>query len=163
MIKTSKVSGRRTLRFGNIDDAISEAERIARADADGRIRSLGNWTPGQVFGHIASWIDYGYEGYPLGKPPWLIGVILRWRVKKYLRDGLPSGVKMPAVSAGTYGTDEMTTEAGLKRYRVAFLRLKAGEPSTYDSPGFGPMSDEDRIRLNLRHAELHLSFLVFEA
>jgi hypothetical protein len=29
------------------------------------------------------------------------------------------------------------------------------------SPAFGPMNHEDRTQFNLRHAELHLSFLQF--
>ncbi len=38
------------------------------------------------------------------------------------------------------------------------MRLKNGEPCTHDSPAFGALSHEDRIRLNLRHAELHLGY-----
>lgn len=159
MTKTRCVNDRRTLRFDTIDDAIHEADRIANADASGRIRQLGNWTPGQCLGHVAAWIEYGYEGYPLKQAPWFIRLFLAWRVKKYMQSGLPTGVRMPGVKAGTYGTEDMPTGEAAARFKTAFLRLRNGEESPYDSPGFGPMSHDDRIALNLRHAELHLSFL----
>ena len=57
--------------------------------------------------------------------------------------------------------DEMETIAAADRLKSAFERLQSGEPAKYDSPAFGKMSHEDRIELNLRHAELHLGFLVY--
>jgi hypothetical protein len=107
---------------------------------------------------VAAWIDYGYDGYPV-KTPWFIRMILKRRLSKYLRDGLPCGVRMPGSEAGTYGTDVLSTEEGARRLRRSLARLAAGESARFDSPGFGAMSHEQRIQLNLRHAELHLSFL----
>jgi hypothetical protein len=122
---------------------------------------VGTWTPGQILGHLAAWIEYGYEGYPMNPPPWFIRLFLRWQVKKYLQRGMPSGVRIPKVEAGTYGTEAMPTQEGAERLRSALVLLQRGEPTKYHSPAFGPMSHEDRIELNLRHAELHLSFLQF--
>ena len=158
MSKSPAVS-RRSLQFATIDDLLAEIERILAADKDGRLRALGAWTPGQVLGHVAAWIDYGYEGYPMRPPPWFLRMFLRWQVKKYLRQGMPSGVRIPKVEGGTYGTAVLSTEAGADRLRRALARLQTGEPAKYDSPAFGPMSHADRIQFNLRHAELHLSFL----
>ena len=56
----------------------------------------------------------------------------------------------------------MPLAEGAARLRKAVARLQAGEPARYDSPAFGPMNHEERIQLNLRHAELHLSFLRWE-
>jgi len=53
----------------------------------------------------------------------------------------------------------MPTDQGIARLRKAFQRLKAREEAAYDNPAFGRMSHEDRIRLNLRHPELHLGHL----
>ncbi|MEY4567466.1 MAG: hypothetical protein RLY14_2436, partial [Planctomycetota bacterium] len=58
-----------------------------------------------------------------------------------------------------YGTEEQSISVGAKRLREALSRLKRGERCPYESPSFGPMSHEDRIALNLRHAELHLGFI----
>lgn len=79
----------------------------------------------------------------------------------FLRRGMPSGQRIPGVAGGTYGTELFTTAEGADRLRRALQRLTSNEPAKFDSPALGPMSHADRIRLNLRHAELHLGFLVY--
>lgn len=160
-IDTGKVH-RRPLRFASIDDALAEIDRIVAADESGKLTKLGNWTAGQNLAHVAAWLDYGYSGFPLKPPPWFIRVIIRMQKKKYLRDGFPSGVRIPNVENGTVGQDDVSTAEGAARLRRAFERLRSGEPPKFDSPAFGPMSLEERIQLNLRHAELHLGFLQLE-
>jgi hypothetical protein len=55
----------------------------------------------------------------------------------------------------------MPTVAAANRLLAALRRLQSGEEAKFDSPGFGAMSMADRVQLNLRHAELHLGFLVY--
>ncbi len=159
LVNTAQVRDRRALRFSSIDDVLKDIDAIVAADQGGTLRQLGNWPPGQVLGHVAAWINYSYDGYPVKPPPWFIRIILRMKVKKYLRDGMPVGVRIPGVENGTFATEPLSTAAGAERLRRALQRLQSNEPATYDSPAFGAMSHADRIQLNLRHAELHLSFL----
>ncbi len=155
---TAKVQDRRSLRFNSIDELLAEIDRIVAADKGGRLRCSGNWTAGQIFGHLAGWIEYAYEGYPM-KVPWFIRMLIRRKRDTYLREGMPAGVRIPRAEGGTYSTQAYPTEEGASRLRKALRRLKNREPARYDSPAFGRMSDDERIALNLRHAELHLSFL----
>jgi hypothetical protein len=155
---TAKVTDRRRLRFATVDDVVADLDGLVAADKAGTLRRTGNWTPGQVFGHLAAWIDYAYEGYPF-EVPWFIRPILRLKKKKYLREGMPAGVRIPKVENGTFGTQTLSTEEGASRLRQALRRLKSGEPAKFDSPAWGRMPPDERIALNLRHAELHLSFL----
>ncbi len=157
-VNTAKVADRRRLRFATVDDLLTDVDRIVAAEKGGTLRRTGNWTPGQVFGHIATWANYAYEGYPF-RPPWFIRWILRKKKVAYLRDGMPAGVRIPKVPNGTFGTEAMSTDEGIKRLRLAMLRLKNGEPAKFDSPAWGKMPLEERIAMNLRHAELHMSFL----
>ena len=159
MIDTAKVQDHRKLRFDRIPDLLAEIDRIVEADEAGRLKCSGNWSAGQAMGHVAAWIEYGYVGYPMKPPPWFIRFILRIAGKKYIRKGMPMGVKIPGVPEGTFGVEPMTTRDGADRLRKAAKRLEFGEATSYDSPAFGPMSFEDRIQLNLRHAELHLGYL----
>lgn len=159
MIDTTKVADRRQLHFATIDDVLADVDRIVAADKAGTLRHTGNWTPGQAMGHVAAWIDYGYEGFPIKPPPWPIRIILRFMVKRMLKSGMRPGVKIPGVPSGTLGTDLLSTDEGAARLRAALTRLKNGEPAKFDSPGFGPMSEANRIKLTLRHAQLHLSFM----
>ena len=156
--KTGQVPYRK-LRFNSIADVNRELDQIAELDEAGRLRTSGNWTAGQIMAHLAAWIEYGYQGYPIKSPPWFIRWFLRLRLPKMLESGMPRGVKIPGVPGGTSGADDMPTDQGIARLKQAFQRLDAGEQASHDSPAFGQMSHADRIRLNLRHAELHLGFL----
>lgn len=159
LVDTSRVQ-RQRLRFESIADLSAEIDRIVQAEQAGRLRRAGNWSTGQVFGHLAAWINYAYEGYPL-KVPFFIRWILRFKVRQYLRDGMFAGRRIPNVATGTYGLEPLSTQDGARKLRAALARLASDEPARYDSPAFGPLSNEDRIALNLRHAELHLGFLEY--
>ncbi|HPF40340.1 MAG TPA: DUF1569 domain-containing protein [Phycisphaerae bacterium] len=162
MVNTKRVAQRRSLRFETIDDAIREADLLVEASRRGRLRQLGNWSAGQCLGHVAAWIEYGYDGYPMKPPGWLLRMLLAWLGKKYLRTGMPAGIRISGAANGTYGTEDAEIADAAERFKNAFLRLKRGDIAPHDSPAFGPMSHEDRIQLNLRHAELHLSFLDYD-
>jgi hypothetical protein len=157
MADTAKVQDRRKLRFQSIGDLVADLDRIVAAERAGTVRRTGNWTAGQAFGHLAAWINYAYEGFPM-KVPWLIRFLVRRKKATYLKEGMPAGVRIPRVPNGTFGTAVLGTEDGAAQLREALRRLQDREPAKFESPAFGPMSMEERIALNLRHAELHLSF-----
>jgi Protein of unknown function (DUF1569) len=159
-VNTSKIT-RRRLRFETIDDLLAELDRIEQANLAGRLTVQGNWSAGQIVSHIAAWVEYGWVGYPVKPPPFFIRWILKFMLKKYLRSGMPAGLRIPGTKEGTFGQDNVPVPQAIDRLRSCLQRLKDGEQARFDSPAFGPMSHEDRIKLNLRHAELHLSFLSF--
>lgn len=149
---------RRVLRFDSVAQMLAEVDRIVAADSAGTLRRAGNWTAGQAFGHLAAWINYGYDGYPMQPPPWFVRVILKAKLKSMLRDGMPVGVRIPRAPEGTYGTEVLATTEGVSRLRAAVDRMQREAPR-FHSPAFGKLSDQDRLALVLRHAELHLGFL----
>lgn len=159
MITTKHVKDRRALRFNSIEKLRADIDRILAADKAGKLRCTGNWTAGQAMGHIAAWINYSYDGYPMGPPPWIVRLILGFLKKKYLRQGMPAGVEIPKVKGGTFATEPLSTGEGAARLRKALARLASNEPAKFPSPAWGEMPAEERIALNLRHAELHLSFI----
>jgi len=151
----------RKLRFESIDVCRQEIRGIVQADASGSLQTGGNWTAGQVMSHLAAWIEYGYEGYPIKKVPFFVRWLLRINLQQMLRSGLTAGVRIPGVDGGTTGMDKIATSVAADRLLRALDRLENKDPAKYDSPAFGPMSHEDRVLLNLRHAELHLGFLSY--
>jgi hypothetical protein len=159
-VDTGKAAGRRTLRFESIDQVMAEVDRLAAAERAGRLRRLGNWTLGQTLAHLAAWVGYGYTGVPL-RVPWFIRWVLWLRKRKFLYGPMRAGVKIPGVEGGTLATDPVPLDEGLSRFRRAMERLKAEAP-TAPSPVFGLLTHDEGIALNLRHAELHLGFLIPE-
>jgi hypothetical protein len=155
-VNTGKVSDRRTLHFKTLDEANADAAALVDAERAGKLRQLGNWPLGKNFGHLASWVNYSFDGVPL-KVPWLIRKILRLAKNRTLYKPMPAGSKIPKVPGGTIGTDMLSTEEGISRLNKAYDRLKAGTPSLPHLL-FGPMTHDEWINQHLRHAELHLSF-----
>lgn len=156
----TKAVQRRTVSFRSLDDLEGELLRIEAAQSRGALIALGNWSPGQIMGHLATWVGFTYDGNPL-RPPWLIRMILKGRKERYIGQGLPAGVHIPKVPGGTLGTDPLPFDQGLVRYRTRLEQLRREVP-TRPNVIFGPMTHDEWIRLHLRHAELHLGFLKYE-
>ena len=159
-VDTAKSKDKRSLRFRAIQDMRRDLEQIEKAHAGGKLRRSGNWTEGEILTHLAAFIEYGYNGFPKEvSPPWLLAVLfIRPRRGKYLRDGMPSGIKIPGAKRGTVGMEDVPLEKGLSRLRGALDRLEKTIPPIV-SPAFGPMTHDQKIQFSLRHAELHLGFL----
>lgn len=157
-VNTARVDDFRRLWFDSIQDLRREVDRIVAADAAGTLRCAGNWTAGQTFGHLSTWIDFGYEGFPF-RVPWFIRFLVRRQMRSYMKRGLPRGVRIPrGPKEGTWGTELISTEQGARRLHASLDRL-AREPAKFHSPAFGRLTEQERIALNLRHAELHLGYL----
>lgn len=157
------IMSHRQLRFESVADCRQEIERILQAHQYGTLRTTGNWTPGQNLSHIAAWIEYAYEGFPVPRPPFFVRWMMRWILPRILRGKMPKNVRIPRVPGGTTGMDDVTIQDAARRLQAALTRLESDEPAPFDSPAFGKMSHADRIRLNLRHAELHLGYLNYDA
>jgi Protein of unknown function (DUF1569) len=156
-VKTAKVRQRRTIHFNSLDEYLAEADRLADAETDGKLQLTGNWTLGQIFNHLATWIDYSYDGAPI-KIPWLMRQILRPLKNRILTKSMRAGSRIPGVADGTLATNVVPTAEALAHLHRNIDRLKASSP-TSPSPLFGPLTHEEWIKLHLRHAELHLSFV----
>lgn len=159
-VDTAKVTQRRRLRFNTLDEVRRDAEQLVAAERAGRLRRSGNWTLGQIFGHLAAFIDYAYDGYPpsLANPPWFVKLFLRMRKNKFLRGPLPAGVKIPRVKGGTTGAEPIPTDEGYAKLTRALERLAAAPPAAPNIV-FGPLTHEQWCALHQRHAELHLGFV----
>lgn len=157
-IDTAKVIGRRTLRFDSIDQIEAEVERLASAPT---IRGLGNWSPGQVFKHIALTMDIAVVGAKPVMPAIMIAV-LSWLFKrKFLTSPMKAGFQLPKKAVHLLPPDPTETQDGLRVLRESiakFKNLKEYQPS----PFLGRLTGEEWVQLQCRHAELHLSFLIPE-
>jgi hypothetical protein len=150
---------RRELVFDTIDDVIEEVNRINVAHANETLEVSGQWTAGEILTHLSAWIEYGYQGYPIPSSPWWLRQIMKLMLRSVLKNGMNPGMKIPGVEGGTVGQEKIPTQEACQRYLIALNRLASNEKVTYPSPAFGTLSQSKRVKLNLRHAELHLGFL----
>ncbi len=158
MIDTRKAD-RRALKLDTIPSALREAERLAAAEREGRLRVNGNWSLGTALHHLGAWAEYPFDGYPaeVANPPWFVKVIAKMMKHRFARKPMPAGMRIPKIPGGTMATEPATTDAGLARMTRAFERLDREAP-TRPNPILGPLAHEEWKGMNLRHAELHLGF-----
>ncbi len=156
-VNTTKVTGRRALHFTALDDIRADAERLAAGGA----RQLGNWSLGQATVHLARAMLMAVDGDPR-RAPLPVRLIVRLLRKRILTKGVRPGFKLPKEAADKYVADPtVSTEQGLNELRASIQRLKT-EPQRHTHPVLGRMTRDEWDLLQLRHAELHLSFFVPE-
>ncbi len=61
-INTKQVTGRRVVRYESFDEILADAERLAVVPT----RTLGNWSIGQIFSHLAKSSDVLIVARPIG-------------------------------------------------------------------------------------------------
>lgn len=154
--RSTKAAERRELRLGAVADLRREALALAEAERAGTLRMSGNWSLGQVFGHLATWIGFCFDGFPF-KTAAPIRWIMRFRKNATLNGRMPAGIRIPGMAAGTMGTEPLATDVGLARLLKELDRLES-TPPRHPSPLFGSLTHDEWTRLHLRHAELHLGF-----
>ncbi|QQS08493.1 MAG: DUF1569 domain-containing protein [Phycisphaerales bacterium] len=157
-VNTKAVKGRRTLKFLTLGDANREVQTLIAAENAGTLKRLGNWELGQTLHHLATWVHFAFDGYPV-RPPFLIRVLLKPFKKKFLRGPLPAGLRIPNIPGGTLGIEPVSTQQGLDELNKAFDRLEHTMP-VQPHPIVGPMTHDEWIQANLRHAELHLGYFL---
>ncbi|MFO0835370.1 MAG: DUF1569 domain-containing protein [Phycisphaerales bacterium] len=152
--------GRRAVRFANMAEALRDLDSLHAAIEAGTLRTTGNWSAAQVFNHLAAFMEYPFNGYPpeISTLPWFLRFVMQFMRHRMCFVKMPSGVRIPRVKGGTVGFEDSPVDAAEARLRAAIDRLDREAP-TRPSPLFGPMSHEEWKGLNLRHCELHLSFV----
>ncbi len=156
-INTSKVEGRRELHFATLDEMLAEAEQLAAAR---NVRALGNWRLGQALGHLAAAMNMAVDGATLRRA--MAHSNDRADDEEAGAQEDAPGYSLPASAAKELiPPATMSTDEGIKRFRAAVARLKA-TPNRAPSPFLGRLTREESDRLQMSHAELHLSFFVPE-
>ena len=150
---------RRNLTFASLDEVAADAENLLARGYD----RAGNWDLAQVAGHVAEWMRFPIDGFP--KIPLLIRPVM-WLMRvaagkkllaKTLAEGFGTGGRTMPQTVPPAGGDAAAAVAKLKD---AVAKWKAHTGEVHPSPLFGAMTKDTALRLQLKHAAHHLSFLV---
>lgn len=158
-VKTTKVTGRRRLRFESLDAVLADAEHLAGVPT----KPLGNWSLGQILMHLAAVYEKSIDGTDF-RPGRLLRCLGRLVVPVWkhwvLRRGLPAGIRPPAFMFKEVAPPEhVGTDDGLRALRRAIGRLKAEGRRDWDQC-FHAFTRAEWDRFHMRHAELHLSYII---
>ncbi len=149
-IKTGKVQGRRTLRYQSLDELWGDAQRLAENNAP----TMGNWSQGQIYEHLARAFNISIDGVKPFPAPMRLILNLVFK-KRFLNKGLPAGFPAPA---DFVADDTTSTQSGLESLRLAIQRQNhVTERAPH--PGFGTFTAIEWEQFHLRHAEMHMSFI----
>jgi hypothetical protein len=156
-IDTAKVTDRRQLHFARLEDILADVECLAQAR---ELRTLGNWSAGQIFKHLATVMTKSIDGFDR-RMPWPVRFVFGLFLKrKFITQPMKAGFQLPAKAAlELIPTSVTSKEEGLQCIRQAIHRLQT-EAHRVPSPFLGPMTRDEWDQLHCRHSELHLSFLV---
>ena len=154
MVDTTKCS-RRTVSYPSLDAVVADAERLVEAEAG----TTGNWSVGQILEHLATVMDKSIDGFDF-RPALPVRLVGRWFLKnRFLRKGMPAGFQLKGLAAQQLIPPEVDPQQALDHLRSAAERLKTSTKRA-PHPFFGKMTQEESNRINCRHAELHMSFII---
>lgn len=153
-------AGYRELFFTTYDDLKSELDRLETVHAQGELVTHGNWSAGQIFQHLGTFMRFTYDGFPF-KAPWFVALFGR-AVKPFLGKMKlkPGAFKLPTAAAEHLVPDDSVTfEEGLTTLRAQIARVDAGERMEQPSPLFGDLGHERWKKMHLDHAAMHIGFI----
>lgn len=151
-INTRQVTGRRAVSYDSLSDYLADVENCARQP----VRTLGNLTQAQIYKHLAITLESSIDGAPFALPApvrWIVSLLMK---NKFLNGTMPAGFKAPAAIVPPA---DLALESAVADLRRAITRAQT-EPQRAIHPAFGRLSRDESDRFHLRHAELHMSFLL---
>ncbi len=153
-INTKKVTGRRKLRFENLDALLADAEAMASGNA----RTIGNWSQGQIYKHVGGFMHDCIDGIDFTLP-WYMRVVGRLARGWVLTHTPPAGFQLRGSAANALIPPPVDLEEGLGILRDGVRRLQT-ETQRHASPLIGRLTADQWNQVHCRHAELHFSFIV---
>lgn len=162
-INTKAVTDRRELTFNCLACVREDLDKIEAAHNAGTLRTVGNWTPGQIFQHCATFMRFALDGFPPDmKPPALVKWLAQLIWKKKTAEGAqpPAGIQLKGALSALVPDDDVTFEEGLAEIRAVIARVQDnGERFSHDSPLFGTFTHEEWEHVQAAHCSLHFSFI----
>src|SRR5438552_2834872 len=134
IVNTSKVIERRQLHFNSLDDILADVERLAESK---NIRTLGNWSAGEVLQHLAIVMNKSIDGFvarPQAAVRWALRLLFKHR---FLTKPMSAGFKLPAHAQAEIGPRPTSLDEGIRNTRQAVTRLKT-ETKRAPHAVFGP-------------------------
>ena len=157
-VNTGKVAGRRVVAYESLDDVLMDAERLV---ANHKVKMLGNWSLGQMLAHLAGGIHMSIDGSDY-RPPWFIRLLGPFLKRPVLKK-MSAGFQLPKpIADKIIPTTPVSREDGFRLLQEAVKRFRS-DTSRKRHNVFGNLTGAEWHQLQLRHAELHMSFAIIDS
>lgn len=153
-----KITGNRSLHFNTLDEAMSEAERLATLSTT----AVGNFSHAQNVDHLARTLRVVVGDVEPPKFPLFIKWIVRLQLKSILTQPLKPGIKLPSGAQSVFwSAGDLPIDEAMKSLREGYERFNQQRVDGFPPhPLFGVLTDEQHEMLQCRHFELHLGMVV---
>lgn len=160
----TKRASHRTLQLESLDALETELVRIESALSVGKTRTTGNWSVGQICGHLGKFVRCSYGGFD-GLAPWVVRSLAAALFKRSAMGpgAMPRGLRRPKKASSMLPAAAVSDAQGMALLRGQLARIRSGEKMLQPSPLFGHLTHEQWVRLHLKHAGMHLGFVVYPA
>lgn len=154
-VDTRRVSGRRALRFTDFGQLLAEAEHLAASET----HALGNWSLGQILKHLAVGMHMSMDGNPFDAHLLTRVVARLFYRRRLIYKRMSPGIRLPPAMEEQLVPGPTSLDEGLDALRTAIARLNS-DSTRAPHPLLGRMTVAEWQQFHLRHAELHLSYIV---
>ncbi len=153
---------RRDLSFDSLADLEAELDRVRTAHHAGTLRVSGNWSAGQILGHLAKWMRWDIDDeFPFTASPVLRLVCVLFK-KQVVNRPFKPGMNFKPKTGDLQGDPDYAFEEGWDRLQAQLDRVRAGESMACDNPALGRITHEQGMRMHLNHAAHHLGYLHYD-
>jgi hypothetical protein len=153
----ASAASRRVLHYATLEEFQADAERLAR----GNSRTVGRWTYPQILDHLSRSIVASIDGFGFQAPWFARKLIAPFLKNSFLTKPMRAGFQLPARAVAILPGDDLSLSAAIEKLQHA-LRRFASETQRAEHPFLGKLASQESTALQLRHAELHMSFVVPE-
>jgi hypothetical protein len=151
----ANAAARRKLHYTSLDDLQSDAERLAK----GEFRTVGQWSYPQILDHLARTMTASLDGFGFKAPWWARTFIAPLAKNSFLTKPMRAGFKLPKSATALAPSADVSLSAAMENLRKAMTRC-TGETPQAEHPFLGKLASQEWNALYLRHAELHMSFVI---
>jgi hypothetical protein len=156
MSQTLTKSGRRRLRFNSHEEVLADIRSLAERPT----KHLGRWTLPYICQHLATTVNKCIDGDDIDFPvPLRTRIVARILRNHLLKTRIPGGFKLPQDAEAALFHEPASVAAAIADLEKAMARL-GNTNRRQPHPVFGRMNPRLWDLFHLRHAELHLSYIV---
>lgn len=152
---TASFHERRIVTYCTLQDFLVDVGTLI----DSEVTTVGNWSFAQILEHLARAIDASIDGFSF-QSNWLVRTLVAPLLKnRLLTTPMKPGFTLPRRASGYLPEADVELGVSHEHLEAAVGRLAMTEP-TAPHPFLGRLSDREWLALHLRHAEMHMSFVM---
>lgn len=148
-------SQRRQVEYHQLSDILDDARAMAARSC----ATVGAWTFAQIIEHIAAAMDMAFDGADFKAPWWARMFVAPLLKKRVLTKPMRAGFRLPRRAAALLPDSTISLERAMGHLESAVARFQTETPS-HPHPFLGRLTAGEYVQLHVRHAALHMSFVV---